>query len=129
MNLFINSPAYFTQEQGVIDEIYNLCKAISCNINILLYTSSLDTIGITPITAPVSSGFKETKFISLAYRMADISLYSDYDNFCKADITTKKKIIVENILRSLYVIKKELKNDFDYEQIEKDIKSIFCSGI
>lgn len=106
MNLFINSPAYFTQEQGVIDEIYNLCKAISCNINILLYTSSLDTIGITPIIAPVSSGFKETKFISLVYRMADISLYSDYDNFCKADITTKKKIIVENILRSLYVIKK-----------------------
>lgn len=43
MNLFINSPAYFTQEYGVIDEIYDLCKRISTTIDVKRYTDCIDT--------------------------------------------------------------------------------------
>ena len=128
MNLFINSPAYYTQENGVIDDIYRLCRMISLNIDVTLYTDTLDTIGITPIIAPeqiLESGkWKEVRKISLTYRMANISLTSDYDSFLKADIMSKKKIIIENILKSLGVIKKRLKNKFDYEQMESDIKKL-----
>ena len=127
MNLFINSPSYYTEEYGVMDDIYNLCKLISDRIDITLYTHALDTIGITPIIAPkqvLDSGCKEVKMISMRYRMANISLYCDYNNFIKADLALKKVMIVENIINSLYVIKKRLKNKFNYTQIVNDIKNL-----
>lgn len=128
MNLFINSPSYYTQENGVIDDIYQLCRMISRNIDITLYTDALDTIGITPIIAPTqileSGKWKEERRISLPYRMASISLISDYDSFIKADMMSKKEIILENILKSLAVIKRRLKGKFDYEQMENDIKNL-----
>ena len=102
LNLFINSPSYYTQENGVIDDIYQLCRMISLNIDITLYTDALDTIGITPIIAPTqileSGKWKEERKISLPYRMASISLVSDYDSFLKADLMSKRKIIIENIV-------------------------------
>ena len=126
VNLFINSPSYYTQENGVIDDIYQLCRVISRNIDITLYTDALDTIGITPIIAPTqileSGKWKEERRISLPYRMASISLISDYDSFIKADMMSKRKMILENILKSLAVIKRRLKDKFDYEQMENDIK-------
>ena len=128
MNLFINSPSYYTQENGVIDDIYQLCRMISFNIDITSYTDVLDTIGITPIIAPTqiieSKKWKEERRISLPYRMASISLFSDYDSFIKADMMSKKMMIIENILKSLYVIKKRLEGKFDYKQIENDIKNL-----
>ena len=127
MNLFINSPSYYTEEYGVMDDIYNLCKLISDRIDITLYTDALDTIGITPIIAPkqvLDSGCMEVKMISMRYRMANISLYCDYNNFIKADLALKKVMIVENIINSLYVIKKRLKNKFNYTQIVNDIKNL-----
>ena len=56
--------------------------------------------------------------------MASISLTSDYERFSQADMTTKKQIIIENILKSLKVIKMKLKNKFDYERMEDDIKKL-----
>ena len=52
MNLFINSPAYYTTKNGIIDDIYFLCVCISKNIDIASYTNIIETIGITPIIAP-----------------------------------------------------------------------------
>ena len=127
MNLFINSPSYYTEEYGVMDDIYNLCKLLSDRIDITLYTDALDTIGITPIIAPkqvLDSGCMEVKMISMRYRMANISLYCDYNNFIKADLALKKVMIAENIINSLYVIKKRLKNKFNYTQIVNDIKNL-----
>lgn len=132
MNLFINSPSYYTQENGVIDDIYQLCTMISRKIDITLYTDSLDTIGITPIIAPIqvlnNGKWKEVKKISLPYRMASISLISDYDSFYKADIALKKQMMVENILKSLNVIKRRLKKNFDYELMKNDIMKLLSSS-
>ena len=73
VNLFINSPAYYTREYGVIDEIYDMCAMISHGIDITLYTDALDTIGIVPIIAPTqelqSGKFNETKRISITYNI------------------------------------------------------------
>lgn len=128
MNLFINSPAHFTQEYGINEEIYNMCHKISENIDIKSYTEYLDTIGIIPMIAPIESltlaNWKEIKYISLPYRMASISLSCDYKDYVNGDIERKKQIVVENILQSLKCVKKRLKEKFDYEQLEKDIKEL-----
>ncbi len=122
MNLFINSPSYYTAEYGVCDEIYQLCWLLSKEIDIKKYTNSIDTIGITPIIAPKNildiGEHQEVKKISLTYRFAGVS---DYDEYLNADINGKKDIIIDNILRSLYVIKKALRKNFDYDKIKEDI--------
>ena len=132
MNLFINSPAYYTQQYGVIDDIYQLCALISHRIDITVYTHSLDTIGITPIIAPaqvLNNGmWKEVRKISLPYRMASISLVSDYDRFCNSDIVLKKLMILENIFNSLGVIKRRLKENFNFELIKNDIMELLSSS-
>ena len=86
----------------------------------------MDTVGITPIVAPASEicdgKWKEVKYISLIYRMASISLHIDYLDYVSTN--DREKIIIDNILNSLLVIKKRLKNGFDYERIEKDILTL-----
>lgn len=128
MNLYINSPAYFTQHYGIIDEIYDLCSMISKNIDISLYTNKISTIGITPIIAPLKEMkpgcWEEDKIVSIPYHMADISLRIDFERFISASISEKKTLILENIFQSLLVVKKRLKGDFDFEKIKSDILSI-----
>lgn len=125
MNLFLNSPSHYTQEYGAIDEVYAMCEHIARNIDIRKYTEVLDTIGIVPMIAPLEviheSGWKEIKHVSMTYRLANISLLSDYDIYCNADLIEKKWIILQNILESLKVIKVKLKGKFDYERMEQDI--------
>jgi len=128
MNLFINSPSYYTREYGVIDEIYSFCSYISKSIDITCYTECLDTIGIVPMIAPKTVlseiKWKSRKYISLAYRMADISLSSDFDEYHLGDIETKKQMMLDNILDSMKVIKKKLGKEFNYVQMERDILNI-----
>ena len=97
MNLFINSPAYYTQHHGVIEEIDAL----------------LDQ-GL----------FREKQYVSLSCKMADISLRINYTVFYEADTDQKQRLILDNILRSLSVIKKKLKDEFEYIPFEKDIVEI-----
>lgn len=127
-NFFINSPAYYTQNHGVIDEIYQMCSGISGAIDIQNYTSSLETIGIVPIIAPrelTNNGLwlGHTK-ISLPHKMAIVSLNSSYEKFCIANLLQKKEIILTNIVDSLSVIKKRLKSKYDYEDMVRDILKV-----
>ena len=59
--------------------------------------------------------------------MASISLVSDYDRFHNADIALKRLMIVENIFKSLGVIKRRLKENFAYEFIKNDIMKLLSS--
>ena len=126
MSFYINSPIYYTQAHGLDEDIYKVCRLLEKNIDIKNYTPLLDTVGITPIVAPASEicdgKWKEVKYISLIYRMASISLHIDYLDYVSTN--DREKIIIDNILNSLLVIKKRLKNGFDYERIEKDILTL-----
>ena len=128
MNISINSPAYYTQQFGVIDEIYRLCKSISGNIEVSDYTAVLDIIGITPIVAPddlcAEGKWKEERRILTSARMAILSLRVDYAAFCESDVSSKKQLILENVFESLEVVKEKLKNDFDIDKMKKDIIAI-----
>ena len=129
MSLLINSPAYYTQIHGIDEDIYHMCRLLEKNIDLKKYTSLLDTIGITPIIAPISEisngKWQEMKYISSIYRMASISLHIDYlDYISTIDREKKIMLIVDNILNSLLAIKKRFKNGFDYELIKKDILTL-----
>lgn len=128
MNFFINSPSYYTMKYGVVDEVYCLCNAFSKSINVSDYTDAVDTIAITPIIAPIhvyeQDLFKEHKIVRPKTRMADISLRSDYEAFAKASVEYKQKIIIDNILRSLTVVKQKLKEKFDYNGFVSKVLSI-----
>lgn len=125
MGLNINSPAYYTSRYGIVDEIYRMCYNIMCGIDITNYTNSFDSIGIIPIIAPVEEidkgRWKEVKKVLVGSKLAIISLHINYDVYCAADVSQKKELVLRNIFESLMVIKKKIKNDFNYEQLEIDI--------
>ena len=52
-----------------------------------------------------------------------MSLHIDYDEYVKADISEKKKLIINNILSSVKSISKRAK--LDYKSFENDVKK-FC---
>ena len=128
MALNINSPAYYTSHHGIVEEIYQMCNNISRAIDIGNYTSSFDSIGITPIIAPsveITSGkWEEVKKILVKSRIAIISLHIDYEVYYAADTNKKKELILQNIFESLMLVHKKLKEDFNYEKLIADIKKI-----
>ena len=137
MSLYINSPAYFTRQHGIDEEVYKLCSAISKAIDISQYTECLDTVGITPIIAPkhlIDAGvWKEERRVSTASRMASISLCIDYEAYLNGNSGQRSAIILEHILYSLQVVKKRLKDQLEYERLARDIiliseNHIKCSG-
>ena len=133
MNFRINSPAYYTQIHGIDDEIYKMCLVLSKNIDVTRYTAELDSIAITPIVAPIeeinAGKWKETQIVSLPYRYADISLQIDYERYVFSDLSFKKELQMDNLLKSLLVIKRKLGKRFDYQSIEKDLLLIFHSAL
>ena len=128
MSLYINSPSYYTCLYGVDEEVYKVCRLIEKNIDVKMYSSRLDSVGITPIIAPKeelhNDKYKEVNRISLSYRFASISLCVDYSMYISANSTRKKELMIKNILDSLLLVKKRLKNEFNYAQIEKDILAL-----
>lgn len=52
MNLNINSPSFYTQEYGVDDEVYWMCRELSDFLKEKKYSDAINTIGIVPIVAP-----------------------------------------------------------------------------
>ncbi len=128
VSLNINSPAYYTSVYGVVDEVYQMCHDITCNIDLSEYTNSFDSIGITPIIAPteeINMGkWKEVKKVLLDSKIAIVSLHIDYDTYCHADINEKRNHVLQNVFNSLLVVKKRAKNDFNYEKLVGDILSL-----
>lgn len=120
MDLNINSPMYYTNQFGVIDEIYDMCKDIRNMAKGKTYSSVINIVGITPIIAPydiLSTGlYKETKRCELKAGFASVSLQIDYEEFVRANIKQKKKLIIKNILTSMKSIHKKAKiNYIDFE--------------
>lgn len=54
MELNINSPSYYTNEHGVEDEIYWMCRELSAFVREKEYSDIIKIIGIVPIIAPKS---------------------------------------------------------------------------
>lgn len=105
-----------------------MCKEISDFVRNNRYSELIDIIGITPIIAPqeiINTGlFKEEIKCELKYGFAAVSLQVNYEIFLQASIMEKKKLIVENILKSVKAIAKRAK--LDVEAFNKDMM-LFCN--
>ncbi len=127
MDLNINSPAYYTQQFGVEDEIYWFCQEISNFVKEKKYSDVVTTIGLVPIIAPkeeLEKGlWKETKKCEAKYGFASVSLQIDYEQYVGANMDEKKALIIENVVDSVKAIK--TKGKIDFNLFKEDIKS-FC---
>lgn len=130
MDLNINSPSYYTQEYGIDDDIYQMCRQLSDAVKQKKYSDTLNIIGIIPIIAPLSvieKGLcKEHKKCEPRYGFASVSLQIDFEEYVNADISGKKKLIINNILKSVKAISK--KGKVNYCLFENDVKK-FCESI
>lgn len=127
MELNINSPAYYTNENGINDEVYSMCRELEKFFKDRIYSDYIDIVGIVPIIAPkeeISKGlWKEVKKVELKSRFASLSLQIDYNNYIIANDEEKKSMIIDNVLKSIKIIHRRAK--FDYYMFEKDMK-LFC---
>ena len=127
LNLFINSPVYYTQKYGIQDEIYKMCSYISSNIDITKYTTEVDTIAITPIIAPKELGPDKLRKEIIFARAADISIPLSFEDYVNADIDQKKKMVIENIINSAKILKKKLKSKFNLEMFINNLKLLILN--
>lgn len=127
MNLFINSPIYYTRQYGIDDEIYKLCFYIAKNIDITKYTTAIDTLAITPIIAPKGLDPNKLRNEMIFVRAANISIPLSFEDYINADIKKKKKMIIENIIDSAVILKKKLKSKFDLEMFINDLENLISN--
>ncbi len=129
--LVINVPACCMGENKVNQEIHILCKKLCDKIEISKYTCRLDTINITPDISHVRGTRKRRKsqrvMISTEYKIANISLQICFEDYTQTPDEKKKEVILNNIFSALKLVKAKLKNEFDYESMEKDISDIWNS--
>lgn len=123
MRLNINSPAYFTQNYGVDDDIYNLCKQIRLFLNDKDYSEVVDTIGITPLVVPqkiLDEGkWRQIIQYDLKYKIVIVKKHIDFEEYLNASIEERKLLIFQNILDSVKSIHK--KSKLDYKRYEADL--------
>ena len=127
MDLNINSPAYYTKEFGVEDEIYWFCRELSCFVKEKKYSDVITTIGLVPIIAPkeeIEKGlWKEIKKCETKYGFASVSLQIDYETYVGANMNEKKALIIKNVVDSVQAIK--TKGKIDFNRFKEDMTS-FC---
>lgn len=93
MELNINSPAYFSVQYGVDDEVYRYCRSLYAFFQDKEYSETLSVIGITPVIAPkelYEQGLwkEHTKIVSLG-ACAIISIRMDFESYYEADSNGK----------------------------------------
>lgn len=124
MNLFINSPVYYTQQYGIDDDIYKFFSYIANSIDITKYTSIIDTIAITPIIAPKELEPDKLRKERIFVRAADISIPLSFEDYVNADVNGKKKMVIDNIINSAKILKKKLKSKFNLEMFLSDLEQV-----
>lgn len=131
MRLILNSPAYYSKEFGIDNEIYSMCQEISRIMRNKIYSEIVDTIGIVPIVEPkelIEKGkWKEKCKYDLKFRMVFVSKQIDYEAYIDADIKEKKKLVLDNILDSVKNIRK--KSKFYFVRFRVDMTEFLESNI
>ena len=123
MILSINSPAYFSAEYGVDDEVYWMGRELSRYLEDKTYSCLIDTVGVCPIIAPESWADDSVNCMPSA-GVATVFLHTDFEKYLNADIEGRKALVIDNVLRSVKKIPKKYK--FNYAAFEKDVLAFCC---
>lgn len=100
-----------------------LCKK---NIGLehdITYGTEFEYVGIITIIIPeeMKEYWKERKYISRKNKSADIRLYIDYERFIKETPKNQRLMYIENIIKSIEVLKERSKGDFKGDKLIQDI--------
>jgi len=87
------------------------------------YGTEFQDVGIITIIIPkeMKEYWKERKYISRKNRSADIRLYIDYERFIKETPKNQRLMYIENIIKSIEVLKERSKGDFKGDKLIQDI--------
>jgi hypothetical protein len=93
------------------------------------YGEAINLIFLAPMILESDNLFfaqrKERKLIKHKERIADFRLRIDYLNFASSDETTREKLLLKNVIDAVRIIQKRLKKNFNGEELEKDILSLW----
>ena len=123
IELNINSPAYFTKQYGVNDEVYEYCQKLHDFFKTKEYSETMTIIGITPAIAPKELYDKglwkeKVRIVSLG-TCAIIDIRLNFKDYYHADNKGKIELIKKMIIKAVKKIKS--KGKFDWERFSYDL--------
>ena len=123
MELIVNSPAYFTIEYGVNDEVYKYSQRLYKYFKDKNYSPTLERFGICPIAAPKEMYYKGLWEQSLSVlsggAVASAFVRMDFKKYYDASDDEKIEMIKEVILKATKKVKSRVK--FDYNKFYDDL--------
>lgn len=123
MELNVNSPAYFTQQFGVDDEVYRMCRETREFLQDKEYSEVLQVIGILPVAAPeelFENGTWSEKVRFLNHQaVAAVRVKLDYERYRDGSSTTRVHMMREAILQAGKRVK--TRGKFAYGDFERDL--------
>ncbi|MDE6469638.1 MAG: hypothetical protein K2L19_01265 [Eubacterium sp.] len=126
MELNVNSPAYFSQNYGVDEDVYSFCQKLYLYFKDKEYSDTLHIIGIIPVVAPreiYEKGLWKERIEMIGNKScAIITIQMDFDKYYSADGSERILLIKEMILKAVKKIKS--KGKFDFEKFEKDFNEV-----
>ena len=104
MELNVNSPAYFTQQFGVDDEVYRMCRETREFLQDKEYSEVLQVIGILPVAAPEElfengTWSEQVRFLN-HQAVAAVRVKLDYERYRDGSSTTRVHMMREAILQA-----------------------------
>jgi len=125
MELNINSPAYYTNNYGIDDEIYRMCNEIYLFMKSRNYSDIVTMIGIIPVVAPKeltdNSSWEESIKVKKSIGLVIVYKHIDYDKYKNGTIEQRKKLTIKCILEAILMIKKKPGTKFNAKQFEIDL--------
>ena len=94
------------------------------------YGDAVKGLGIVPIIIPNQTfidfpKYKERKLFSHKQKEADIRLKINYEDFKNSNDKGREKLIVQNVIESIRIVKSKVKGKFHAEKLINDISKLF----
>lgn len=126
MEFNVNSPAYYSQKYYIDDDVYQMCKEIYVFMKNKDYSQVLKIIGIIPIIAPEevlkdSSIWEEHIEFRGKNEVATVWVHISFNDYHLADSETKRKLMLNTIIKSVEWVSKKSKIKFNLEKFKEDI--------
>ena len=126
MELNINSPAYFSKEYGIDNDVYRYCQKCYTYFKDKEYSSVLHIIGICPQIVPQKlyeqwECKERVKMISNC-SCAIVEIRIDFDKYYNANSEERICLMKDAILRAVKKVKSKCK--FDYNRFYEDLENM-----
>ena len=127
MELNINSPAYYSVQYGIDNEVYRFCQYLYMNFKDKEYSDTLNIIGLMPVVAPQemydSGKWQEQVRLRGNKSVAVITIRMDFEKYHKGDSNEKMIQMKDIILQAVRMVRSRGK--FDYQAFEKDLNALW----